>query len=74
MLFLSLLGVVLHGTSAINLNCGDAVGFLQSTATAVSEAERLSSLYLGRNDSISSLEIFVALLASSNTREPLKSS
>lgn len=42
------------------------------TGTAVSEAERLSSLYLGRDYSISSLEIFIALLTSSNTHEPLK--
>lgn len=70
-LFLSLSCVVLHGT----VDCDDPTGFLQSTAEEwLSEAQRLSSLYVGREYSISSLEIFIALLASSNTHEPPKSS
>lgn len=74
MLFLSLSCVVLHGTSAINVNCGDLIGFLQSTAEEqLSLKLKDSSLYIGREYNISSLEIFVALLPSSNTHEPLKS-
>lgn len=74
MLLFSLSSVVLYGTSPVTVKCGDPIGFLQSTAQEwlFSEAERLSSLYLGRDYSISSLEIFIALLTSSNTREPLK--